>query len=505
MITKHSLEKQVLAAIALTCVLSSCASTSSSRVTLAKPPLSGRTIASDPVRLTGELSEESLQKYFDSLWTSVSPSREIERNLDQLVRVYYRSERQLRAFDAELDQELASGKSHKHLLAEMDSYAEMLAYWEITHRALQRIAYVYDRLLEIQAESEKDSSDYKRSEQSLRALHRYVQNAKGADRLALHSVSVELKNVFDRYLAHGKSPFTHTLFEGPGKLGEFAQRSEIQDELALKSQDVLSSEADEFETELKENLNVLSSGIRDQLRTFTEAGREPQAESLRFYPSSGPHGTISGYEYPKGTWSLTFDDGPSTKYTPMVLKNLKDHDLHATFFELATNVDSDKKTSLSVLNAGMEMANHSYTHPQLPKIDDARLRHEVVDSTKVEVKVWGEAHRPKLFRCPYGAGLSVKRVREMIAEQGFVHVFWSVDTLDWQDKNPQSILSRAKKEMTASGGGGIILFHDIHPQSVEASRMVMDWIKQKGYRHMVVGDVIQELNDKATQNDQKKP
>jgi peptidoglycan/xylan/chitin deacetylase (PgdA/CDA1 family) len=280
----------------------------------------------------------------------------------------------------------------------------------------------------------------------------------------------------------------------------------VQNELNQKSLRTEELEEDDFDVELGKKLNELHADFLQALTPLTEndLNREPQAETLRFYPSSGSHGSISGIEYPKGTWSLTFDDGPSTKYTPMVLKNLKDHGLHSTFFELATNVDSDKKTSLSVLNAGMEMANHSYTHPQLPKMDDAHLRHEVVDSTRVEVKVWGEAHRPKLFRCPYGAGLTIKRVRDMIAQQGFIHVFWNVDTLDWQDKNPESILARAKKEM-AIEGGGIILFHDIHPQSVEASRMVMDWIKEKGYRHMLVGDAVNELNDKAKQNEPKKP
>jgi peptidoglycan/xylan/chitin deacetylase (PgdA/CDA1 family) len=519
MSSKTSLEKQVLTALALACALSGCATRSpradsrdeirrdeNSPSALRRPLSSGRDIASEPESFIGELSEESLHKYFDVLWGSIDPSREVERNLEQLVRMYYRAERQLRAFDAELDQELAANRKHKHLLAEMNSYSEMLAHWELSHRALQKISFVYDQLLEIRAENEKDSDDYKRAERALQSIHQFFQHAKGSDRLALHSVSLELKNVFDQYAAEGNAPkirnapypFANTLFEGREKVGEFSRKSEVQNELIQKSVNTEALEEDEFDVELNKSLGDLHAGFRQSLMPLTEnePGREPQAENLRFYPSSGSHGSISGVEYPKGTWSLTFDDGPSTKYTPMVLKNLKDHGLHSTFFELATNVDSDKKTSLAVLNAGMEMANHSYTHPQLPKLDDAHLRHQIVDSTYVEVKVWGEDHRPKLFRCPYGAGLTVKRVRDAIAQQGFIHVFWNVDTLDWQDKNPESILTRAKKEMAVEGGG-IILFHDIHPQSVEASRMTMDWIKQKGYRHMLVGDVIKELNEKA--------
>jgi peptidoglycan/xylan/chitin deacetylase (PgdA/CDA1 family) len=506
------MEWQVLTMVVIACAFSGCVSQPFKED--AKVDVKGRQIATKPETLTGELSEGSLQNFFDGIWGTIHPEREMEQNLEQLLRLYYRSEHQLRVFDAELDQRLHESRSHTHLLAEMDSYAPMLAYRELTFRAMLRISYVYDRLHEIRAESERESSDYKRAELALHSFHLFFQHAKGADRLALHDLSAELKKVFDRYAAQEKAPrvkiaphpFRNTLFEENEKLVDFARKTEVQEELSQKSLLLNSMEGDETESEFQKNLGDQHAAFQQELMPLTNSNsnREPQAEALRFYPSSGPHGSISGVEYPKGTWSLTFDDGPSTKYTPMVLKNLKEHDLHSTFFELATNVDSDKKTSLSVLNAGMEMANHSYTHPQLPKQDDAHLKHEVVDSTRVEVKVWGEDHRPKLFRCPYGAGLTVKRVREMIASQGFVHVFWNVDTLDWQDKNPESIVARAKKEM-AIEGGGIILFHDIHPQSVEASRMVMDWIKQKGYRHMRVGDEVKELNDKFKRETQANP
>ena len=49
---------------------------------------------------------------------------------------------------------------------------------------------------------------------------------------------------------------------------------------------------------------------------------------------------------------------------------------------------------------------------------------------------------------------------------------WNVDSLDWRDKNPQTIYNRVAKQMRAQSGG-VILFHDIHSQSVKASQILM--------------------------------
>ena len=204
-----------------------------------------------------------------------------------------------------------------------------------------------------------------------------------------------------------------------------------------------------------------------------KGGRSTSSDIV--YASAGPAGNITGRGYPANTWSLTYDDGPGAKTSPTVLKNLVDRGQKATFFELAKQVEALPNTALSIKNAGMDMALHSYTHAQLTKVGPVQLEREIggaktVIENKLGVKI-------KLFRLPYGAGVSVANIRKKIAEHGLIHVFWNVDTLDWQDKNPQSIYNRAQKQMASNGNKGVILFHDIHPQSVIASTMIMDYFK----------------------------
>lgn len=222
---------------------------------------------------------------------------------------------------------------------------------------------------------------------------------------------------------------------------------------------------------------------------------DTQIESSHYLPSTGPKGNITGDQFASGVWSLTFDDGPNGRYTPHVLKNLLNFGMRATFFMLAQQVKTYPQLAMDLKIAGMEIANHSYSHAQLTRVSASRLYHEIHDSQEVFRSILGLT--PQLFRLPYGAGVHQSRVRASLAKENLIHVFWNVDSLDWHDRNPESIVARVKKQMAlARNQGGIILFHDIHPQSVEASRQLMKLIfeanrDQPGKFQIVpVGEVI---------------
>ena len=42
--------------------------------------------------------------------------------------------------------------------------------------------------------------------------------------------------------------------------------------------------------------------------------------------------------------ALTFDDGPNSKYTPLLLKGLKERGVHATFFLMGKNIEGNIST-----------------------------------------------------------------------------------------------------------------------------------------------------------------
>ncbi len=240
--------------------------------------------------------------------------------------------------------------------------------------------------------------------------------------------------------------------------------------------------------ELENKVKLLSKEIKE----FTSE-LETEADKVGIYPSTGPNGTISGQGFPENVWSLTYDDGPAAT-TDQVIKNLTDRKIPATFFVLAKQASAYPGTLKKISEGQFNIASHSYSHAQLTKVGPVQLEKEIGESSKfISTKI---GQPVKLFRLPYGAGVSVSRVRAKIAEHNLVHVFWNVDTLDWQDKNPLTIYKRALKQMNAiEKNAGIVLFHDIHPQSVKASTMLMDYFNEKKIKVCTVQDVVDRINN----------
>lgn len=217
--------------------------------------------------------------------------------------------------------------------------------------------------------------------------------------------------------------------------------------------------------------------------------REPQSDNL--YPSPGGTGNITGNRFRPGLWALTFDDGPHPIHTVGMINALASVNLKGTFFWLSQNVEKYPAMSTLAEKNGFNRGSHSFSHANLPKLSDVGLKHEISDAHAVFQKVVGKP--PTLFRCPYGAcGGNNSKIREMIADRKMLHVFWNVDSLDWQDKNPQGIYDRVVKQMQLLGRG-IILFHDIHPQSVKAVEMLMSYIKKNPNLEFTTMDRIVEI------------
>ena len=160
---------------------------------------------------------------------------------------------------------------------------------------------------------------------------------------------------------------------------------------------------------------------------------------------------------------------------------------------LMTNVDKYPDALQYVLGSDMELALHSYNHLNLVKES-----HDVIDFEIKTAKanlVDKSKKKISLFRLPYGSGTRDEYLRKTIADESMVHVFWNVDTLDWKDKNPASIFKRTVLQMDLTPNkSGIILFHDIHAQTVIASKLVMDYLVENKKTVCIVSEVVKLFN-----------
>jgi peptidoglycan/xylan/chitin deacetylase (PgdA/CDA1 family)/TolA-binding protein len=196
---------------------------------------------------------------------------------------------------------------------------------------------------------------------------------------------------------------------------------------------------------------------------------------------------ISGTAFPLKTVALTFDDGPHPRYTDQVLAILKKYGLHAVFFEIGRNVGTDNETnevtlgpgaaiSNRILESGSTIGNHTYTHPVLPKLDQADLSKEIDYTSAILTKVLKSP--PVLFRPPYGA-INMDILSDIQSDK-MKTVIWNVDSEDWADPVPNSVAQRVITEVEQQQRG-IILFHDIHKVGLDALPVVIETLLADGY------------------------
>jgi peptidoglycan/xylan/chitin deacetylase (PgdA/CDA1 family) len=171
---------------------------------------------------------------------------------------------------------------------------------------------------------------------------------------------------------------------------------------------------------------------------------------------------------------ITFDDGPNPSTTNIVLDELKKRDLKATFFMIGKNVDAFPDSVKKVRDEGHEIANHSYTHPQLGKMPEDKVRTEIERCQESIEKASGI--RPVWFRPPYGSFTS--KQNKIAADNHLSVVMWSVDPFDWKKPGPPVVTQRV---LAQSNPGSIILLHDIHKQTAEAVPAILDGLLERDY------------------------
>jgi len=99
--------------------------------------------------------------------------------------------------------------------------------------------------------------------------------------------------------------------------------------------------------------------------------------------------------------ALSFDDGPDPRYTPVVLRMLATYRDRATFFMEGQFVQQHPDLARAVAAQGHEVANHTWDHPDLRRLDHAAIVHQL-ERASAAFEAAGLA-RPALFRPPKGA------------------------------------------------------------------------------------------------------
>jgi peptidoglycan/xylan/chitin deacetylase (PgdA/CDA1 family) len=198
----------------------------------------------------------------------------------------------------------------------------------------------------------------------------------------------------------------------------------------------------------------------------------------------GPQMTWTSVRVKEPYIAMTFDDGPSAALTPKLLDLLKERHIHVTFFVVGQNAKDHPEILKRAIAEGHEIANHSWSHPNLLKLSDEGVRSEL-NRTKEAIEA-AIGKPPTLMRPPYG-NLSAAQRKWVHDDLGYKIILWSVDPLDWKRPGPEVVHRRIVEE---TRNGGIILSHDIHAGTVEAMPATLDELAGKGFKFVTVSELL---------------
>jgi polysaccharide deacetylase family sporulation protein PdaB len=194
---------------------------------------------------------------------------------------------------------------------------------------------------------------------------------------------------------------------------------------------------------------------------------------------------IHGFKNQKKV-ALTFDDGPDSQLTPKLLDILKKYDVKASFFVIGNRVDNSPGVLKRIAEEGHLVLNHSYTHPEFKKLDNNAIKKEILDN---EEKIYSTIGlRPAIVRPPYGS--VDQRVANLIKDLGYKTALWSIDTLDWQNRNKDKIISNVMSSVKTED---IILMHmnEDKTATLDAVPELIEKLKKSGYGFVTLDEMLE--------------
>jgi peptidoglycan/xylan/chitin deacetylase (PgdA/CDA1 family) len=181
--------------------------------------------------------------------------------------------------------------------------------------------------------------------------------------------------------------------------------------------------------------------------------------------------------------ALTFDDGP-TPFTDRLLKILVDNDAEATFFLIGNKVARDPVAAKRIVEAGMEVGNHTWEHPNMSTIPPDDIPSQLSKASHAITAAIGQT--PKLFR-PAG-GLSNDAVRTEAGRQGMAEILWDVIPFDWiNDSNTAATIYMMRTQIRP---GSVVLLHDTYSSTVDLVYQFLPVLKANGYHLVTVSHLL---------------
>ena len=179
--------------------------------------------------------------------------------------------------------------------------------------------------------------------------------------------------------------------------------------------------------------------------------------------------------------ALTFDDGPSGRFTRRLLDGLAERDAKATFFLCGYRIAQYPKETQRIFDEGHEIGLHGYTHNCMKPMSRRQIAKELAD-TKALLPEGCKA----LWLRPPG-GCCSDGVRQVAEVTNLSILDWSVDPRDWATRDTAAV---GRFVVNRIQDGDVVLLHDMSDSSVDAALAIIDELQAQGFRFVTVSELV---------------
>ena len=184
----------------------------------------------------------------------------------------------------------------------------------------------------------------------------------------------------------------------------------------------------------------------------------------------------TGLDPEKPMVALTFNDCV-TELTLEFVDVLTEHGCEATFYTVGYLAEKQPDIFRGLLESGMEIGNHSYSHKQLVGLSLDSAARQFGDAQKLFNGYSGTTGTSRSARPPYGR--LDETVLEAAGKCGMPVVLWSVDPQDAGTETPEELCSRVMEKVS---DGDIIVLHDGLKNTLEALPALLEQLTGAGYQ-----------------------
>lgn len=183
--------------------------------------------------------------------------------------------------------------------------------------------------------------------------------------------------------------------------------------------------------------------------------------------------------------ALTFDDGPSGRFTRRLLDGLDERDVKVTFFLCGYRIEQYPEETARIFESGHEIGIHGFSHKNMKTMS----RREIADEIARTRALLPEGCHPVWLRPP--GGCCSDAVRQVCEVSDLSVLIWSLDPKDW---NTNAVSAIKNTVIRTAKDGDVVLLHDMSDSSVDAALEIIDALGARGYRFVTVSELADARN-----------